>query len=327
MQLPQLGRRAKPLKATSTIADLSDLLIVSPADGDLLVYKSSDQLWHNSKALTGAYTVTGSLTATTLAATGALSAASLAISGSATIGANLTVTGTLAAGASTLASLTVSGNASVTGTLTVTGTLAFAGFSISGSGTIGGSLTVGTTLSVTGAVTLSSTLTVAGNTAISGLLVVTGAGFFAQSLTVTGAITSGSAITGASLGASGNISGGGTLTLGSGAVYTDNGITFADDGTSIDILNGTATIISLRTASIKEGTGDPNGVITSGPGSLFLRTDGYSPVTVYYKTRGTDTINWVPIQDFTSQIDELRDAILQIVDVLADNDIQIDLDL
>lgn len=295
------NRRPKPLKARVTFAELG-IEVSGVANGDTLIYDSVDGVFEVSKAFTGtAYTFAGSVT-TVGAATigGALTAASLVVTNDASVGGDLVVTDDLVADVATFAGLVVNGNATVSGTLTITGTLAFAGFSASGNGTIAGSLTVGTTLGVTGATTLASTLTVTGATTLSSTLFVAGNTLVGGTLNVIGAGIFGGAISGASLSTAGNANVGGTLTLGLGGIYTGGGITFFDDGTAVDIYNGTLLILSLDSASILEGTGTPAPTLAT-RGSLYLRTDGDEDRTLY--VRGP--ANWFPVVNTASDIDLL----------------------
>lgn len=274
--MPGFTRRSKPLKATTDLANLTGLVISNPANGDLLIYNSADAEWQNGKTLTGDYSVVGSLTAQTLTATTGITTAALDVTANATIGGNLTVTGTLTSGNLAIVDLTVSGNSTFAGTVAISGLLTGAGFSFSGAGTVAGALTLGSTLSVTGAATFSSTLS-AGVTTLAALTV-TGNTLIGGNTNVIGNVTAANVAAG-TLSASGTISGGSTLTLNS-AVYTNNDITFFDDGTAIQIYNGALAVLTLDAASITEGAGVPT--TAAGRGSLWLRNDGPDNGTLYY---------------------------------------------
>jgi len=53
--------------------------------------------------------------------------------------------------------------------------------------------------------------------------------------------------------------------------------------------------ISTSNASIKAGTGSPEGVVSSQVGSLWLRTDGGTDTAVYRKESGTGNTGWVAV--------------------------------
>lgn len=288
-------RRPKPLKGKLTLDDVIGLDLGTPLDGDLIVYDSTDAVWKNTKNLTGDYTIAGTLSASALTATGVLSGATLSLSGNATIVGSLTAA-VLNAPVANIGTLNLSTALSIP-SLTLAGSLTGVGFSFSGSGTIAGSLTVGGAIAATGALSGAS-LTVTG--------VITGQSLLLSgNANVVGNITSLGTIAGASVvgsSVSGTTGAFGELAVG-GATYTENGITFADDTTSIDILNGATTILSLRTAGIIEGTGDPNGQITANPGSLFLRTDGQDPSRTLYLKAYPGTAGWRAIEDRSSDID------------------------
>jgi len=50
---------------------------------------------------------------------------------------------------------------------------------------------------------------------------------------------------------------------------------------------------TLTYSLVLSGTGSPEGVVMSNPGSLFLRTDGGSGTSLYVKETGTGNTGWV----------------------------------
>ena len=69
-----------------------------------------------------------------------------------------------------------------------------------------------------------------------------------------------------------------------------------------DLTRGTSTISrgtsSGGTQTITQiplyiGTGTPEGIVTAGVGSIFLRTDGGAGTTLYVKQSGTGNTGWV----------------------------------
>jgi hypothetical protein len=64
----------------------------------------------------------------------------------------------------------------------------------------------------------------------------------------------------------------------------DGGYDVPIDVASITLSNGT---------TITSGTGSPESVVTAPPGSLFLRTDGSTFTTLYYKSSGTGSTGWL----------------------------------
>ena len=283
------NRRAKPLKAGTSLADITGLSITNPSDGDLLVYDSATGIWVNAHALRGVYTLVGSLSLTTLA-----------VSGNATVTGTLGVTGAVTLGSS----LSVTGNATISGTtsvqaLTVAGLLTGAGFSFSGNGTVAGNLSVSGTLAVTVGMTLAGSLVVSGN--ITGTnLFLSGLATIGAGLTVVGSGSFGGNLSAGTLSVSGNASIGGTITLGAGALYSDRSIVFLDDKvTPATLYMGSQNVLSLRTASIVEGAGLPTAA--SANGSLYLRTDGDMRSTLYYRNLS----QWTPLTDNTGDVDFL----------------------
>lgn len=51
--------------------------------------------------------------------------------------------------------------------------------------------------------------------------------------------------------------------------------------------------IAAQAALILTGTGDPEGVVTAGVGSIFLRSDGGTSTTLYVKETGAGDTGWV----------------------------------
>jgi hypothetical protein len=203
-------RRSKPLKAKSTIGDITGITISGQATGDILVSNASNE-WLNTQALTGTYTIT----AATIAA---LTATALTVTNDLGVGGNTSITGTLSAGgastltgaASLLSTLAVTGAATLSSTLALAGTLSGAGFSMSGSGTIAQNLTVTGTATI-GTLVLADA-SFSGNVDIAGYLQVAGATVLNDDLTVNANLSAG-AIAGTSLSTGGLISGAGALNI------------------------------------------------------------------------------------------------------------------
>lgn len=305
-------RRPKPLKARVSIADLAFAEISNAVEGDLFMY-GSDGLWHNTQSLTGTYTFTHGITGTALTLSGALAAASITDSGDLTVLGNTSLQALAVQGAATLNStLHVVGAATFDSTVTITGTLAFAGFSISGDGTIAGSLTIGTTLSVTGAVTMSSTLNVTGQTTL-GSAVITGNELVGGNLTVVGNI-SGATVSATTVSAITELYAGNDVLVGAGLTITQSNIAFFDDGTTYSTLSmGTTTLFSARTVGVLEVTGNPNGVYSAARGSIALRNDGADDSSFYIKGRGaTDSTGWIPLKDWSDEFDFLFTRLIEL---------------
>lgn len=54
-----------------------------------------------------------------------------------------------------------------------------------------------------------------------------------------------------------------------------------------------ATSVDINTVKVRTGTGSPEGVITAPVGSMYLRTDGSTTLTVFYvKTSGSGNTGW-----------------------------------
>lgn len=76
---------------------------------------------------------------------------------------------------------------------------------------------------------------------------------------------------------------------------------FSDNGTTrkLTLQGNTGYIyfgtISTSNASVKAGTGSPEGVVSSQVGSLWLRTDGGTDTAVYRKESGTSNTGWVAV--------------------------------
>lgn len=65
-------------------------------------------------------------------------------------------------------------------------------------------------------------------------------------------------------------------------------------GTSLfTVDNSGAVSVSGTTATIRAGTGTPEGAVTASAGSMFLRTDGGAGTTLYIKESGTGNTGWV----------------------------------
>ncbi len=67
-----------------------------------------------------------------------------------------------------------------------------------------------------------------------------------------------------------------------------NGVPFASDWGGYFALRDSGS--SVTELSIKRGTGSPEGVVTSNPGSIYLNSSGGPP---YYKNTGTGNTGWV----------------------------------
>lgn len=311
----QQGGRAKALKARQSLDDLTGLTIVNPVAGDLLVYNGVD--WVNTQTLSGAYTFQDTITALDADFSGAVSAASLDVAG--TISANAaSITGGLSAGSASLASATISGNASVGGDLTVAGTLDVAGFSVSGTTTFTGAVAMSSTLSVADDVTLGADLTVAGLSTLNSL-VVTGNAIIGGNETIFGNLSVSGEIAGAGLSIAGNAGIGGQLVLGAGATYTQDSISFINNG-QVVFLNGDTTILSLETVGLVQVTGNPNGQLDMEGGSLAVRDDSYDPNAVLYIKTGSGVMGWNPVRDCTQdfewcflQIQMLKEALTNVL--------------
>jgi cytoskeletal protein CcmA (bactofilin family) len=311
--MPGFTRRPKPLKARVSIDDLNFAEISNLADGDILVYDSADGVLKNTQVLDGTYTFTQGITGTTLTLSGALAAGAITATGALTVLGATSLQALTVQGAATLNStLHVIGAATFDSTVTITGTLSFAGFSVSGDGSIGGSLTVSNDITVSDDLVVGDDLTVAGDTTLHQLVVV-GNEFVTGALTVTGNIV-GNQLAGAVVSAvTGNFT---TVNIGA-AVYTNNGITFEDDATSIDLYNGTQLILSLDTVGVIEVATDPNAATSANTGALALRTDTGS---LYVKRYGTGAQGWIELTDQAGnvewlfmQLDMLKTALSNVV--------------
>ena len=203
--MPGFTRRSKPLKGTVALTDLDNFAIANPSDSDLIVYDSGTGNWINSKALTGDYTIAGSLTVNSIVLSAGISLGTdISATGNLDIGGNAEIDGTLlVGGTTTLAGVNATGNATIGGTLGVTGTLTGSAFSFSGSGTVDTNLTVTGTLT---AGTLSLTdLDLTGNFSVAGTSDFTDAVSMQADLTVNANIT-GAAVSGSTVSATGQLS-------------------------------------------------------------------------------------------------------------------------
>lgn len=213
--MPGTDRRYKPLKGATRFDELSDTSIASPATGDLLSYIAG--AWGNTKALTGDYTITGTVTAEDLIVTDDLTVGDdLIVTGLATIGESLGISGTATIqGAATLAStLAVNGAVTLSDTLSVTGNFTGAGFSVSGNGAVGGTLSVTATASFAAAISADSAT-------LAGALLVGGA-LQANTATILDALVVDGSILGAGVASSGSISAIGLLDVGGTATIRDD---------------------------------------------------------------------------------------------------------
>lgn len=306
-------RRSKPLRAATTLADLDGVTLSSLLDGDLLVYDSTTGDFVNSKALTGAYSIDGSLSLTSLTATGALTAASLALSGSATITGDLTVDD-ITADVLTAGSLNVSGAVSLD-SLTLAGSLTGVGFSFSGSGTIAGTLAVTGDATFADDVAITDALSVGGNATVTGHVLATGgfitpAGVIGASGSFSGSLAAGT------LAIADTASIGTSLSIG-GTTYHEEGIDYSSLIDEATVTRGDYTLLRLATVGIIEGTGDPNGVLEAPVATLYLRSDGYADSALYLKAWGADSAaGWVPLRSRDSDIDFLFHLTLQMAEAL-----------
>ncbi len=72
-------------------------------------------------------------------------------------------------------------------------------------------------------------------------------------------------------------------------MYTGLNTTVYQDVAPVTVGGGTSIMGRYGQVQFFTGTGDPNGVVTAGIGSLFLRTDGAAATTLYVKTSGAGT--------------------------------------
>jgi hypothetical protein len=238
--MPGFTRRSKPLKATSLLGDITDFSISNAAEGDLLVFDDVQDIWSNTKALTGDYTVTGAWNPTTLTSTGDITAGDdLIVNTDLSVGGNSSLTGALTVvGAGTFdTTLTVTGAATLSSTLNLADTLTGAGFSF-GTGTM-------TALTVT---TLTATNLNFTNLALSGTLSVAGTSLFSDIAVFDAAVTinadlAAQNIAGSSLSASGPITGTSTLDIAKGGwSASGQNLTLALKGST-----GTYSITGIQT--------------------------------------------------------------------------------
>ncbi len=67
------------------------------------------------------------------------------------------------------------------------------------------------------------------------------------------------------------------------------------DSAVVDALKEIARILAdIEVLPIYTGNGTPEGNITAGIGSVYLRTDGGAISTIYIKESGTGNTGWVP---------------------------------
>lgn len=77
------------------------------------------------------------------------------------------------------------------------------------------------------------------------------------------------------------------LSITNGSIIS-NGVPFASDWGGYFALRDSGSLVTEL--SIKRGTGSPEGVVTSNPGSIYLNSSGGPP---YYKNTGTGNTGWV----------------------------------
>jgi hypothetical protein len=189
--MPGAVRRNKPLKAKSSLDDLTDFVVTNPADGDLLVYDAADGDWENGRTLTGDYGISGTLTLGVLStSSSATIGGSLTVSTDLAVAGDATITDDLVADEATFRTITTTGAAVLGSTASIAGLLTGAGFSFSGNGTIAGTLAVTGTLTAGSLVFDSATvddLTVLNNTTTGSLTVLADAQ--ALSVSATGGVS------------------------------------------------------------------------------------------------------------------------------------------
>jgi hypothetical protein len=281
--MPGAVRRNKPLKAKTDIADVNDFSIVNPADGDLLVFDSTDGAWENGKALTGDYTVTGSWTAGSFVTAGALSAGSAAITTDLNVGGDVVITDDLVADEATFRTITTSGAAVLGTTASIAGALTGAGFSFSGSGTIAGTLGVtgaSALADITGAdLDLTGDMT-AVNLGLSGVLTAT------SNISSGGNVSATGALSAATLSATGNVTIGGTFLVSGNYQSTTDGGTYLTVGglvipvgTTVQEPTGQAGMIRYdsTTNAVRWHNGTVWADLSSGGGGLSDVVDDLTP--------------------------------------------------
>jgi hypothetical protein len=83
----------------------------------------------------------------------------------------------------------------------------------------------------------------------------------------------------------------GALTIQSGGIYTQQGLSASANLRAATYEIGSA---ASGNSTITGGTGSPEGIVTANPGSLFLRTDGGTLMTLYVKETGVATnTGWI----------------------------------
>ena len=56
--------------------------------------------------------------------------------------------------------------------------------------------------------------------------------------------------------------------------------------------SGTFTTVAAAVGLLRSGTGSPEGVVTAGVGTIYLRTDGGVSTTLYVETSGAGNTGW-----------------------------------
>ena len=56
--------------------------------------------------------------------------------------------------------------------------------------------------------------------------------------------------------------------------------------------SGTFVTVAAAVGLLRSGTGSPEGVVTAGVGTIYLRTDGGVSTTLYVKTSGVGNTGW-----------------------------------
>jgi hypothetical protein len=242
--MPGPNRRSRRLKQGASIDEIGGFLSVNPSDGDILVYDSVDGRYENSHDLTGAYTLAGSLLAT---------------------------------------DITVTNDLIIQDALTVQGTTSLgADLSVTGAGIFNTSVTVATTLGVTGATTLSDTLNVAGLLTGAGFLF-SGSGTVQGSLTVQGAINLTGDLSLANLTAT-TLTTTGTATVGGNLLVS--GVTVLNDDLTV---NANISGQSVAGTSLNTGGSLTLGTALNGPAWNLTRT---APTITFATTTNNDTLRF-----------------------------------
>lgn len=254
------GRRSKPLKAGTAITEVGGVSLEALADGDLLIYDSTNEAFLNGKTLPGSYVVTGTLTTDDLVASGDTTlGGALTLAGNATLAGTLAVTGSLTAAALSGTSLVLTESATIAGNITATGSLSVGESDFTGAALFEGDLRVvgdtrleavqAVTLTVTGSLTATLPSVMSSDLSVGG------------GLTVAGAITTAATLSAPALGSSGTLSASGATTLGS-TLTVSGAATLA----STLAVTGATTLSAALTGTTAAFTGTvrSEGILTTG---------------------------------------------------------------